>query len=191
MLDEEPFKNLRAGIVLQAYLPDACNVQVELTEWAKMRTAAGGVPIKIRIVKGANLAMEAVEASIHDLPQAPYASKLEVDANYKRMVHYGCDYANAQSVHLGIASHNLFEIAYSLLVRAREGVKEFVELEMLEGMANHQARAVQEIAGGLLRYAPVVKKEEFHSAISYLVRRLDENTHEENFLYDIFGMKPG
>lgn len=191
VLDEEPFKNLCAGIVLQAYLPDAYNVQVELTEWAKMRTAAGGVSIKIRIVKGANLAMEAVEASIHDLPQAPYASKLEVDASYKRMVHYGCDYANAQSVHLGIASHNLFEIAYSLLVRAREGVKEFVELEMLEGMANHQARAVQEIAGGLLRYAPVVKKEDFHSAISYLVRRLDENTHEENFLHDIFGMKPG
>ncbi len=191
VLDEEPFKNLRAGIVLQAYLPDAHKVQIELTEWAKKRTAAGGASIKIRIVKGANLAMESVEASIHNWPQAPYKTKLDVDANFKRMVHYGCRFENAQSVQLGIASHNLFEISYSLLVRAREGVEEFVELEMLEGMSNHQARAVQEIAGGLLRYAPVVKKQDFHSAISYLVRRLDENTHEENFLHDIFRMKPG
>ncbi|MFC4994605.1 bifunctional proline dehydrogenase/L-glutamate gamma-semialdehyde dehydrogenase [Rubritalea tangerina] len=191
VLDEEEFKKLRAGIVLQAYLPDSHKVQIELTEWAKKRTAAGDASIKVRIVKGANLAMESVEASIHDWPQAPYTSKLDVDANYKRMVLYGCKPENAESVQLGIASHNLFEISYSLLVRAREGVEEHVELEMLEGMANHQARAVQDLAGGLLRYAPVVKKEDFHSAISYLVRRLDENTHEENFLHDIFGMKPG
>ena len=41
------------------------------------------------------------------------------------------------------------------------------------------------------RYAPVVLKEDFHSAIAYLVRRLDENTSEENFLHDLFGMTPG
>ncbi|MGJ8671732.1 proline dehydrogenase family protein [Rubritalea sp.] len=191
VLDEAEFKMHRAGIVLQAYLPDSYKHQIELTEWATRRSAAGGAPIKIRIVKGANLAMESVEASLHDWPQAPYSTKLEVDANYKRMVLYGCVPENAKNVQLGIASHNLFEISYALLIRAREGVEEFVELEMLEGMANHQARAVQELAGGLLRYAPVVRKEDFHTAISYLVRRLDENTHEENFLHDIFGMKPG
>ncbi|MFC5049857.1 bifunctional proline dehydrogenase/L-glutamate gamma-semialdehyde dehydrogenase [Rubritalea spongiae] len=191
VLDEDEFLEHRAGIVLQAYLPDSFKHQIELTEWAQERAAKGGVPIKIRIVKGANLAMETVEASLHDWPQAPYTTKLEVDANFKRMVHYGCLPAHAKHVHLGVASHNLFEISYALLARAREGVEEFVELEMLEGMANHQARAVQEVAGGLLRYAPVVKKEDFHTAISYLVRRLDENTHEENFLHDIFGMKPG
>lgn len=191
VLEEEEFASLRAGIVLQAYLPDSFKVQQMLTEWAKKRTAAGNAPIKIRIVKGANLAMEAVDASIHDWPQAPYTSKLDVDANFKRMVHYGCEPENAASVNLGVASHNLFEISYTMLVRARSAAENEVEFEMLEGMANHQARAVQEAAGGLLRYAPVVKKEDFHSAISYLVRRLDENTHEENFLHDLFGMKPG
>ncbi|MFQ3269917.1 MAG: RHH-type proline utilization regulon transcriptional repressor/proline dehydrogenase, partial [Lentimonas sp.] len=191
VLEEEAFAQLPAGIVLQAYLPDSHPVQIELTEWATQRTASGKAGIKIRIVKGANLAMETVDASIHHWPMAPYGTKREVDANYKRMVHYGCRMENARSVRLGIASHNLFEVAYSLLLRTREGVEEFVEIEMLEGMANHQARAVQEFAGGMLRYAPVVKKEDFHSAISYLVRRLDENTHEENFLHDIFGMQPG
>ena len=67
----------------------------------------------------------------------------------------------------------------------------WVEFEMLEGMANHQARAVQARAGGLLLYAPVVRAEDFHSAIAYLVRRLDENTAPDNFLRHVFGLEPG
>ncbi len=191
VLMEEEFMGKRAGIVLQAYLPDSFEVQKDLTVWATERVAQGGAPIKIRIVKGANLAMESVEASIHDWPQAPYYTKLDVDANFKRMVQYGCEPESAEVVNLGVASHNLFEVSYALLLRAMSGVEAHVEFEMLEGMANHQARAVQKAASGLLLYAPVVKKEDFHSAISYLVRRLDENTAEENFLHDLFGMKPG
>ncbi|MGD9420270.1 MAG: proline dehydrogenase family protein [Verrucomicrobiota bacterium JB025] len=191
ILMEEEFLNLRAGIVLQAYLPDSFEVQKHLTEWARQRVAAGGATIKVRIVKGANLAMEEVEASIHDWELAPYPNKADVDANYKRMVHFGCKPENAAVVQLGIASHNLFEIAYAMVLRALNHVEPHVEFEMLEGMANHQARAVRDAVGGLLLYAPVVKKEDFHSAIAYLVRRLDENTAEQNFLHDLFGMKEG
>ena len=191
VLMEEEFMSMKAGIVLQAYLPDSFVVQKNLTDWARQRVSQGGAPIKIRIVKGANLAMEQVEASIHDWEQAPYHNKADVDANYKRMVHYGCNPENAKAVHLGVASHNLFEIAYAMLLRAGHEVEDCVEFEMLEGMANHQARAVRDAVDGLLLYAPVVKKEDFHSAIAYLVRRLDENTSEENFLHDLFGMKVG
>lgn len=191
VLDEEEFLNLRAGIVLQAYLPDSSAVQKELTDWAMARVAKGGAPIKLRIVKGANLAMEKVEAAVHGWEQAPYYTKRDVDANFKRMVTYGCQPERAKAVNLGIASHNLFDIAYALLIRQQHGVEEYVEFEMLEGMANYQARAVQEKADGLLLYAPVVKIEDFHSAIAYLVRRLDENTAEENFLHDLFGLEPG
>lgn len=191
VLMEEEFMTLRAGIVLQAYLPDSHEVQKELTAWARERVDQGGGTIKIRIVKGANLAMEEVEASLHDWELAPYSCKADVDANFKRMVHYGCHPENAEVVQLGIASHNLFEVTYAMILRAGYGVEKYVEFEMLEGMANHQARAVRDAVGGLLLYAPVVKKEDFHSAIAYLVRRLDENTSEENFLHDIFGMKKG
>ena len=191
VLEEPEFHRLEAGIVLQAYLPDAWPVQRELNAWARRRVAAGGAGIKIRLVKGANLAMEAVEAELHDWPLAPYGSKAEVDANFKRMVHEGCRPENAACVRLGIASHNLFDIAYGLLLRAREGVEDRVEFEMLEGMANHQARVVRDTAGGLLLYAPIVRREDFPSAIAYLVRRLDENTSPENFLHDLFGMRFG
>lgn len=191
VLDEDEFKTYRAGIVLQGYLPDSAQVQRDLTEWAMARVAGGGAPIKLRIVKGANLAMEQVEAAHEGWEQAPYATKHDVDANYKRMVTYGCQPPHAKAVNLGIASHNLFDVSYALLLVRKLGVQEFVEFEMLEGMANHQARAVQEAADGLLLYAPIVSKDDFHSAIAYLVRRLDENTAPENFLHDLFDMEEG
>ncbi|WP_089718318.1 proline dehydrogenase family protein [Candidatus Entotheonella palauensis] len=191
VLNEPEFLRLRAGIVLQAYLPDAFPVQQYLTEWSSARVARGGAPIKIRVVKGVNLAMEKVEAALHGWQQAPYHDKCDVDANFKRMISYGCQPKHAAVAHIGVASHNLFDIAYALLLRQRLGVHEQVEFEMLEGMANHQARAVQTQAGGLLLYAPVVKAADFHSAIAYLVRRLDENTAEDNFLHDLFGLEPG
>lgn len=190
-LEEPEFQQLSAGIVLQAYIPDSFGLQQEMTAWAIRRVDQGGAPIKIRVVKGANLAMERVEASLRGWPQAPYTTKLETDANFKRMVEYGCRPEHARAVRLGVASHNLFDVAYALTLRAERGVEEFVEFEMLEGMANHQARAVRDAAGGLLLYAPVVKAEDFHSAIAYLVRRLDENTAPENFLHDLFAMEPG
>ena len=191
VLDEEEFLPLRAGIVLQAYLPDSFRVQRALTAWAVARRARGGAPIKLRIVKGANLAMERIEATVHGWPQAPYATKAEVDANYKRMLAYGAQPEHAEAVHLGVASHNLFDVAYGLVLRAEHRAEPWIEFEMLEGMANHQARAVQALAGGLLLYAPVVRAEDFHSAIAYLVRRLDENTAPENFLRHVFDLEPG
>jgi RHH-type proline utilization regulon transcriptional repressor/proline dehydrogenase/delta 1-pyrroline-5-carboxylate dehydrogenase len=191
VLDEPEFMPLSAGVVLQAYLPDSHRVQRALTAWAIARRARGGAPIKLRIVKGANLAMERIEAAVHGWPQAPYETKVEVDANYKRMLEYGCRPEHAEAVHLGVASHNLFDIAYGLVLREAQHVEPSVEFEMLEGMANHQARAVQARAGGLLLYAPVVRAEDFHSAIAYLVRRLDENTAPENFLRHVFDLEPG
>ena len=58
LLDEEEFLGLEAGIVLQAYLPDALPAMERLIAWAQQRRARGGAGIKIRLVKGANLAME-------------------------------------------------------------------------------------------------------------------------------------
>ncbi len=79
----------------------------------------------------------------------------------------------------------------ALVLREQNGVRDFVEMEMLEGMANHQARAVRNAAGGLVVYAPAVKREDFNSALAYLVRRLDENTAPGNFLRDMFAITPG
>jgi RHH-type proline utilization regulon transcriptional repressor/proline dehydrogenase/delta 1-pyrroline-5-carboxylate dehydrogenase len=60
---------------------------------------------------------------------------------------------------------------------------------MLEGMANHQRRALFELTGNMLLYAPACRQQGFINAIGYLVRRLDENTGEENFLRYAFSLR--
>ncbi|MBU3917072.1 bifunctional proline dehydrogenase/L-glutamate gamma-semialdehyde dehydrogenase, partial [bacterium] len=190
VLDDIEFKNHSAGIVLQAYLPDSYLIQQELTAWAKKRVSTGGNPIKIRIVKGANMEMEQVDASINNWPLVPYNNKMDVDANYKRMVDFGLRDENFKAVHLGIASHNLFELAYAYKATQKSKAEDYVSFEMLTGMAEHVSRAIIEVSGDMILYAPVAAKHEFISAISYLIRRLDENTAGENFLRYSYNLRP-
>lgn len=189
LLDEERFAQLSAGCVLQAYLPDSAAHQRSLLQWARARVARGGRPIRVRIVKGANLAMERLESDERGWELPIYASKGEVDANFKRMVRLGAEPENARAAHLGIATHNLFDLSFGLLVSASLGTEKFVGFELLEGMADPLRRTLQHLGTDLLLYAPVVEEKEFPSAIAYLVRRLDENTAKENFLRHSFGMQ--
>ncbi len=181
-LEQAEFKNFTAGIVLQAYLPDSFPKQQQLTQWARQRVAEGGSPVMLRIVKGANMEMERLEATLFNWPLAPYDNKKDVDANYKRMVHFGMIPENVRAVHLGIASHNLFELAYAYELAKANQVEAHYHFEMLEGMADHVRRALCESSEKMLLYAPVAGRHEFINAIAYLVRRLDENTEKENFL---------
>ena len=181
-MDLPEFKSFTAGIVLQAYLPESYMLQRRLTQWAIDRLASGGAPIKIRIVKGANLEMEQITAAISGWPLAPFDNKMDVDANYKRMVLYGLQPEHTAAVKLGIASHNLFELAFAHIVAMKNGVEKDIVFEMLEGMANHVRRIL--IGQGLpvLAYTPVASQREFINAIAYLIRRLDENTGPDNFI---------
>lgn len=191
VLDQPEFHDMEAGIVLQAYVPDSHAALERLVAWANERRAAGRAPIKIRLVKGANLAMEQVEAEVHDWPQAPYYSKADVDASYKRMLDTAVSTIQPGAARLGIASHNLFEVAWALSIRDSLADPSMVEIEMLEGMAPAQARAVRDAAGSLLLYAPVVEKADRDASIAYLSRRLDENSGPENFLRSLFDLAPG
>jgi len=181
-LDQEEFRHHHAGMALQAYLPDSYHMLQEITEWARKRVAGGGSPVKIRIVKGANMEMEQIESAIFDWPLAPFDNKLEVDANWKRMVDFGMQPANIRAVRLGIASHNLFDQAYAYLTARRNQVLDLFSFEMIEGMANYLRRAIQETGQEMVLYAPVATRDQFINAIGYLIRRLDENTGEKNFL---------
>ncbi|MBA4020238.1 MAG: proline dehydrogenase [Pirellula sp.] len=184
-------EKVSGGIALQAYVPDSFLVQQRITAWARERVERGGAPLTIRIVKGANMEMERIDAALHDWPQAPYQRKLETDANYKQMLHFGLQSQNLDAVRIGIASHNLFDVAYGLTLAAAVGAGDRVQFEMLEGMANHQRRALLERTQQLLLYAPACRKEEFLNAIGYLIRRLDENTGPENFLGHAFRLQVG
>ena len=191
VLDRPEFDRLHAGIVLQAYIPDSHAALARLIEWADARYRRTGTPIKVRLVKGANLAMEAVEAELHDWTPAPYPAKADVDASYKAMLETALLAPTPGAVRIGVASHNLFEVAWALTLRDELDAHDRLEIEMLEGMAPPQARAVRDDSRGLLLYSPIVEQAERDASIAYLSRRLDENSAPENFLRALFDITPG
>ncbi|MEY2847906.1 MAG: hypothetical protein RI885_571 [Actinomycetota bacterium] len=186
ILSRPSLRALEAGIVLQAYLPDALGALQHLTRWSSERVAAGGAPIKVRVVKGANLAMEHVDSRIHDWPLATYSTKQHTDTNYKRVLDWALTPERTAAVRIGVAGHNLFDVAHAWLLAKQRGVADRIEFEMLLGMATGQAEAVRRDVGAILLYTPVVRPSEFDSAISYLIRRLEENASQENFMSAVF-----
>lgn len=190
LLDEPELHPLQACLVLQAYLPDSYAIQRALTAWAVARVQRGAAPSRMRIVKGANLAAESVESAQRGWELPMFEHKREVDANYKRMLEYGCRPEYARALHLGVASHNLFDVAFALCLRASRGLQGELSFELLEGMADPLRRALQTVSDRVLLYCPIVAPDSMQTTIAYLMRRLDENTGPENFLRYSFGMQP-
>ena len=188
-LSLERFKDIHAGIVLQAYLPDTLELTKDLVLWAKERVKGGGAPIKIRLVKGANQEMELTEASLREWECVTYTKKAQSDANFKVIMDYLLDPEVAPYAHLGIASHNLFDHALGMLLSRERGVEKFYTAEMLEGMSETAYKVLKKEGLNVILYAPTATKETFTNAIAYLVRRFDENTAQQNFLRHSFGLK--
>ena len=189
VLNQDAFKNLEAGIVIQCYLPDAMQYIKDLASWAKDRVHHGGAAMKIRIVKGANQEMELTEASLRGWPNVTYASKAESDANFKIAMDFLLDKEVAPYVHTGVASHNLFDQALAMLLAKERGVDQYVTAEMLEGMSEAAYELLKEEGLNVILYAPTATKETFTNAIAYLVRRFDENTADQNFLRHSFNLE--
>jgi RHH-type proline utilization regulon transcriptional repressor/proline dehydrogenase/delta 1-pyrroline-5-carboxylate dehydrogenase len=198
ILDRPEFLGLSAGIVLQAYLPDALGAMISLQEWSARRVARGGAPVKVRVVKGANLPMEIVDAAIHGWPVATWDSKQASDTSYKAVLDYALHPDRVQNVRIGVAGHNLFDVALAWLLAKARGAADVrtangagepepgVEFEMLLGMAAGQAEVVRREVSGLRLYVPVVHPREFDVAIAYLIRRLEEGASQENFMSAVF-----
>jgi len=113
-------------------------------------------------------------------PQAPYPTKTEVDANFKRMVAYGCKKEHAQAAHLESAVTTSLTLPLPVAESEKRSEGD-VCFEMLEGMADHMRRVVQQVSGDMLLYCPAAKKKEFQNAVAYLVRRLDEKHRPRKF----------
>ncbi|MEA5155323.1 bifunctional proline dehydrogenase/L-glutamate gamma-semialdehyde dehydrogenase [Raineyella sp.] len=190
LLDLPGLADRSGGVVLQAYLPDALPAYEELAGWARRRVDAGGAPIRVRLVKGANLAMETVDAVLHGWPEVTTGAKEATDANYLRLLDRALTPQATDAVRLGIAGHNLFTLALAWELAGIRGVRDRIEVEMLAGMAPAQAEVVRAEVGRLRLYVPVVRPEEFDVALAYLMRRLEENAAPGHFLASLADPDP-
>jgi len=113
VLDEAEFRSLTVGVALQSYLPDSVAALDEVCAWAAARRRSGGAMVRVRIVKGANLAMEQVEAELSGWSPAPYATTAEVDASFKVMLERAFGAAGRGDLSVGVGSHNQADIAWA------------------------------------------------------------------------------
>ncbi|MDL0109470.1 proline dehydrogenase family protein [Campylobacter felis] len=182
--------DIKAGIVLQAYIPDSYEYLKKLLAFSKERVLKGMQPIKIRFVKGANMESEETIASQRGWELPTFSRKIDTDSNYNKMLDLVLEDENYKYINVGIASHNIFEIAYAYTRINEAGAGESFTFEMLEGMSLQCSYELSQMHD-LILYAPVCDAAHFNNAIAYLVRRLDENTSEDNFMRYFFNLKVG
>ena len=178
----DAFPELEAGIALQAYMPDSLAALQNLQEWATARRSNGGAPVKVRVVKGANLGMERVESILRGWPMPTWPTKTETDTHYKRLLNWALTPERIENVRISVAGQNLFDIAYAWHLAGDRDVRDDVEFEALLGFDGGPMRAARNDIGPLRLYTPVVEAAEFDVAIAYLVRRLQEAAARGNFL---------
>lgn len=166
------------GIVIQAYLRDSKNDIEQLIKFAKSREQS----FSIRLVKGAYWDYENIGAQQKGWPIPVYTKKVESDANYEACTKILLD--NYKYISLCVASHNVRSIANALVEADKRGIpKKYIEIQMLYGMAEPIKKAIVKDGYRLREYCPVG---ELIPGMSYLVRRLLENTSNESFLRSKF-----
>ena len=164
----------RAAIALQAYLREAERDVRELIRWAHRQKRRIGV----RLVKGAYWDSEIAWAKQKGWPIPVFLDKTETDASYERISRLLLE--NHDVIDAAFGSHNLRSLAHAIVVAKELGIAPSgYEIQMLYGMAEPVRQAIIQNGQRVRVYLPVG---ELLPGISYLIRRLMENTSNTSFL---------
>ena len=172
---EEEFKDWpHAGIVTQAYLRDSEADLRDLIEWGRAR----GRRFAVRLVKGAYWDYETSKSRQNGWDCPVYLQKPASDANFETLTRLLLE--NESIVTSAFGSHNVRSIAHAQAFAEELGIdRSRFEFQLLYGMAGPIKRALVDMGYRVREYCPVG---ELLPGMSYLVRRLLENTSNEGFL---------
>src|SRR6266550_1326966 len=163
-----------AGIVIQAYLRDAEADLRDLINWGRAR----GTRFTVRLVKGAYWDYETIKSRQNGWNCPVYFQKPESDVNFEGLTRLLLE--NESSVTAAFGSHNVRSIAYAQALADELGIdRSRFEFQLLYGMAGPIKRGLVEMGYRVREYCPVGQ---LLPGMSYLVRRLLENTSNEGFL---------
>ncbi len=182
LLSEPPFKDYpHAGIALQAYLTHSQQTLKTLLDWGKTRET----PFGIRLVKGAYWDSEVIRYQQRGWPVPVYLNKEETDANYQALARMILEHH--AFIRPAFGSHHIPTLAYVQAMSAHLQLsRETCEYQMLYGMAEPVRESIIEQGFRFRVYTPIG---ELIPGMSYLVRRLLENTANESLIhaqYDSF-----
>src|SRR5437773_1452940 len=162
------------GIVIQAYLRDAESDLLDLLGWGRAR----GTRFAVRLVKGAYWDFEKIKSRQNGWACPVFLQKPESDLNFELLTRILLE--NESTVTAAFGSHNVRSIAHAQALADQLGIdRSRFEFQLLYGMAGPVKRALVEMGYRVREYCPVG---ELLPGMSYLVRRLLENTSNEGFL---------
>ena len=173
LLMEEEFKSYpHFGIVVQAYLKESLKDLQGLIDFCKMR----GQKITIRLVKGAYWDSEYLLAKQKNWPVPVYTKKEEADVNFEQAL--ALLFKESDHVKIAVGSHNIRSIACALALHEKHP-QALLEFQLLYGMAEGLAPALSG-RSYLTRFYCAVG--DLIPGMSYLVRRLLENSSNQSFI---------
>ncbi len=175
LLMEEEFRSRTdIGMTIQAYLRDSKKDLEGIIEWAKLR----GHPVTVRLVKGAYWDQETIKAMQNDWPQPVYNDKAATDANYEELTQLMLE--NHQYIYSAIGSHNVRSQAKAIAIAQTLNVPpRAFEMQVLYGMGDQLAKTLAKQGYRVRMYCPYG---DLLPGMSYLIRRLLENTANSSFL---------
>ncbi|WP_276973785.1 proline dehydrogenase family protein [Ferrimicrobium acidiphilum] len=184
LVNDPNFADLQLGLVLQAYL------RRHVTELKSLLARLEGYEsdnprLWIRLVKGAYWDTEFAQASSESHTPPVFTDKAESDISYEESVKLLLD--NHRKVHPAFGSHNLRSLSFAIAYARSLGLTpDDYEIQMLFGMAEPMSSALLAQGQSVRIYTPVG---ELLPGMSYLVRRLLENTSNSSFVRARFGGK--
>src|SRR5438309_1667402 len=175
LFTETEFRNWpHVGIVIQTYLRDAEKDLRDLIEWGRGR----GTRFTVRLVKGAYWDFEKIKSRQNGWACPVFLQKPESDLNFELLTRILLE--NESIVTAAFGSHNVRSIAHAQALADELGIdRSRFEFQLLYGMAGPIKRALVEMGYRVREYCPVGQ---LLPGMSYLVRRLLENTSNEGFL---------
>lgn len=174
LLEEEFRSRTDVGMTIQAYLRDSERDTKDLIAWAKER----GYPLTIRLVKGAYWDQETIKAAQKDWQQPVYNDKAATDANFESITQLLLE--NHEYIYSAIGSHNVRSQAVAIAIAETLNIpRRRFEMQVLYGMGDKLASALVARGHRVRMYCPYG---ELLPGMSYLIRRLLENTANSSFL---------
>lgn len=172
-----------AAVVIQGYLCRSAAIYEDLLDWVKRPVKAGGrggVPIQVRLVKGAYWDFENAIAAQRHWKVPVYKNKSETDINFEAMTHRMLEGNNWTYCKPAFGTHNARSIAVALAeAEVLQVPSTAMEFQMLYGMEEDLRYAAAHRGCAVRVYTPVGNMIE---GIAYLVRRILENASQQGFV---------
>ncbi len=162
------------GVTLQAYLKDSERDLQSWIDWAKRR----GTPLTIRLVKGAYWDQETIKSAQREWENPVFLHKSSTDYTFEKLTRMLLE--NHEYLYAAIGSHNVRSQAYAMAIAQTLNIpRRRFEMQVLYGMADKLAKALVDQGYRVRVYCPYG---ELIPGMSYLIRRLLENTANSSFL---------